>query len=120
MNQLELLKSESTIDNFYYDLVRSLLLRIVGAPFYKDCPHQPVLNEIDFILHQVSKRWGLKFPLTRLQFGIEEFSPGKPFLKIGINECYSSEIKRLEEFCQKEENWHRIFSDISIIFEVVT
>lgn len=115
--KLKKYKDQREIDDFYWDLSRSLLLRILGRPFFNDNRDNQLLQEIDFILYEVSKRWGLKFPITRLEFGFRKNSIA-PFLRIQADQIYYPELVKLSEFYQSPENQETAFKNLELIFEI--
>jgi len=121
MTKLELMKykEDKHFDDFVWYLSRNLLLKIFRIRWYNDERDEKLLKDIDFILHKTSKVWGLKFPITRLEFGFEEFNI-KPFLRVNVDKVYYSEIMKIVEFYKQPENRKNVMNNIDIIFEIKT
>ena len=116
-SELKLYKDSEQVDDIYWHLSRTLLLRIFGRNFYGDTRDNFLLAEIDIILKDISGFWRLKYPLERLDFGLQERAI-EPFLKVSINKIYRQPMEDLARFYSETGNLEGRINGLRIIFEV--
>ena len=111
IKELKLYTDEKHFDDIYWQIYRAIQSR-----FYSVVINQESIFHLNKILADISRLWGLEYPLKALYFGRQK-GKVQPLIKISLNKIYSEAMNGLMKFYQQPVYRFNAMNDLEIIFE---